>query len=118
MTNGKYLFFVRVLNGNADLYWVDAKIIDELKPDELKLNKGHVINLSGLADVVGGAIIIGIAFLTIVGYILFGVAILQSRMFPRAGAVLSIIGAVLLFSFPFVFGIAFTILGNSISYGI
>lgn len=34
--DGKYLFFVRVLNGNADMYWVDAKIIDELKPDELK----------------------------------------------------------------------------------
>jgi hypothetical protein len=58
--------------------------------------------------------VIVIALLTIVGYILFGVAILRSRMFPRAGAVLLIIGAVLLFSFPFVFGIAFIILGNSI----
>jgi len=30
--DGRYLFFVR----NGDIYWVDAKIIEELKPDELK----------------------------------------------------------------------------------
>ena len=37
--DGKYLFFIRVLNGNADIYWVDAKIIDELKPEELRLKR-------------------------------------------------------------------------------
>ena len=30
--DGKYLFF----SAGGDIYWVDAKIIDELKPDELK----------------------------------------------------------------------------------
>ena len=30
--DGKYLFFHRVVNGNGDIYWVDAKVIDELKP--------------------------------------------------------------------------------------
>jgi len=30
--DGRYLFFVR----NGDIYWVDAKIIEELKPEEIK----------------------------------------------------------------------------------
>ena len=34
--DGKYLFFGRWKNGGADIYWIDAEIIDELKPDELK----------------------------------------------------------------------------------
>lgn len=33
--DGNYLFFLRVSDG-SDIYWVDAKIIEELKPDELK----------------------------------------------------------------------------------
>ncbi|MFH1942199.1 MAG: hypothetical protein ABIL68_08835 [bacterium] len=33
--DGKYLFFLRVSNG-SDFYWVDIKIIEEFKPDELK----------------------------------------------------------------------------------
>jgi len=32
----QYLFFSSSRSGNGDVYWVDAKIIDELKPDELK----------------------------------------------------------------------------------
>ena len=45
-SDGKYFFFnssrVSVLNdkkipdGPGNIYWVDAKIIEELKPDELK----------------------------------------------------------------------------------
>jgi len=34
--DGKYLFFRSYRNGNNDIYWVDAKIIEELKPEELK----------------------------------------------------------------------------------
>ena len=35
--DGKYLFFTKYTQGsNEDFYWVDAKIIKELKPDELK----------------------------------------------------------------------------------
>ncbi len=35
--NGKYLFFTRLVsNTKRDLYWVDSKIIDDLKPEELK----------------------------------------------------------------------------------
>ena len=30
--DGKYFFFTR----NGDIYWVDAKIIEELKPNNLK----------------------------------------------------------------------------------
>ena len=30
--DGKYIFFGSFRNGNGDIYWVDAKIIDELKP--------------------------------------------------------------------------------------
>ncbi len=33
--DGKYLFFWRVTNG-SDIYWVSTKIIEELKPTELK----------------------------------------------------------------------------------
>jgi Tol biopolymer transport system component len=33
--DGKYLFFTRNSTGNGDIYWVDAKIIEELKPDKL-----------------------------------------------------------------------------------
>jgi len=32
----KYLFYISIREGNMDVYWVDAKIIEELKPDELK----------------------------------------------------------------------------------
>jgi len=32
----KYIFFSSNRTGNWDIYWVDAKIIEELKPDELK----------------------------------------------------------------------------------
>lgn len=34
--DGKYLFIRTFRNGNADIYWVSAKIIEELKPKELK----------------------------------------------------------------------------------
>jgi Tol biopolymer transport system component len=34
--DGKYLFFTRNGTGNGDIYWVDAKIIDELRPKEWK----------------------------------------------------------------------------------
>jgi hypothetical protein len=34
--DGRYLFFNSGRNGNYDIYWVDAGIIDELKPKELK----------------------------------------------------------------------------------
>jgi Tol biopolymer transport system component len=30
--DSSYLFFTRNINGNGDIYWVDAKIIEELKP--------------------------------------------------------------------------------------
>ena len=33
---GKYLFFQSRRTGNMDIYWADAKIIEDLKPDELK----------------------------------------------------------------------------------
>ena len=32
----KYLFYTSTRAGNADVYWVDARIIEELRPDELK----------------------------------------------------------------------------------
>lgn len=32
--DGKYLFFHRRVNGNGDIYWVDAKIIENLKTEE------------------------------------------------------------------------------------
>lgn len=34
--DGKYLFYTSSRTGNPDSYWVDAEIIDELKPDDLK----------------------------------------------------------------------------------
>ena len=34
--DGKYLFFTRNGTGNGDIYWVDAKIIEKLKPKEYK----------------------------------------------------------------------------------
>jgi len=34
--DGKYLFFISDRTGNSDIYWVDAKIIEELKPKENK----------------------------------------------------------------------------------
>jgi len=34
--DGKYVFFASSISGNGDIYWVDAKIIEELKPAELK----------------------------------------------------------------------------------
>jgi len=34
--DGKHFFFTSRRRGKADIYWINAKIIDELKPDELK----------------------------------------------------------------------------------
>lgn len=34
--DGKYLFYTSSRKGNLDAYWVDAKIIEDLKPEELK----------------------------------------------------------------------------------
>ncbi len=34
--DGKYFFYTSSKRGNRDIYWVDAKIIEELKPRELK----------------------------------------------------------------------------------
>ena len=34
--DGKYFFFNSTRSGNWDIYWVDAKIIEDLKPEELK----------------------------------------------------------------------------------
>jgi Tol biopolymer transport system component len=34
--DGKYLFYTSNRRGNGDIYWVDAGIIEKLKPDELK----------------------------------------------------------------------------------
>lgn len=31
LPDGKFLFFNSARCGNADIYWIDAKIIDELK---------------------------------------------------------------------------------------
>ncbi len=35
-SDGKYIFFVSFRNGNADVYWINAKIIEDLKPKESK----------------------------------------------------------------------------------
>jgi hypothetical protein len=32
--DGKYLFFSRMSPGKGDIYWVSAKIIEELRPKE------------------------------------------------------------------------------------
>ena len=34
--DGKYLFFSNNAPGNLEIYWVDAKIIEEFKPEEIK----------------------------------------------------------------------------------
>ena len=34
--DGKYLFFSSSRSGRGDVYWIDADVINELKPDELK----------------------------------------------------------------------------------
>ena len=34
--DGKYLFFCGYKNQDVEIYWVDAKIIHELRPDDLK----------------------------------------------------------------------------------
>ena len=34
--DGKYLFFSNDASGNLEIYWVDAEIIEDLKPGELK----------------------------------------------------------------------------------
>ena len=34
--DGEYLFFTSRRRGNADIYWVDAKIIEDLKAEYLK----------------------------------------------------------------------------------
>jgi len=34
--DGEYLFFSRLKPGKGDIYWVDAKIIEELRPDGLR----------------------------------------------------------------------------------
>ncbi len=34
--DNKYFFFTSTRTGHGDIYWVDAKIIEELRPDELK----------------------------------------------------------------------------------
>jgi len=34
--DGKYFFFTSRRRGKADIFWMDAKIIEELKPEELK----------------------------------------------------------------------------------
>jgi len=35
--DGKYLFFKQGTGSNRDIYWVDAKIIEKLKPNDLKI---------------------------------------------------------------------------------
>jgi len=34
--NSRYLFFTSRRRGNADIFWIDAKIIDELKPRDIR----------------------------------------------------------------------------------
>jgi hypothetical protein len=34
--DGKYFFYSSTVRGNRDIYWVDAKIIESLKPKSLK----------------------------------------------------------------------------------
>ncbi|UCG28408.1 MAG: PD40 domain-containing protein [Bacteroidales bacterium] len=34
--DGRYFFYTSTIRGNRDIYWVDSKIIKELKPKELK----------------------------------------------------------------------------------
>jgi hypothetical protein len=35
-TDGKYLFFIRAQGGRADIYWVSAKVLEALKPENPK----------------------------------------------------------------------------------
>jgi Tol biopolymer transport system component len=35
--DGLYLFFISYRTQNHDIYWIDAKIIEMLKPSELKI---------------------------------------------------------------------------------
>jgi hypothetical protein len=35
-SDGKYFFFNSTRRGNWDIYWVDARIIEELKPEDFK----------------------------------------------------------------------------------
>jgi Tol biopolymer transport system component len=44
-SDGKYIFFVSFRNGNADVYWVNAKIIEELKINIL--HSSHAISPDG-----------------------------------------------------------------------
>ena len=34
--DGKYLFFQRKVGGNTDIYWVDARVLEALRPKELR----------------------------------------------------------------------------------
>jgi hypothetical protein len=34
--DGKYFFYTSSVRGNRDIYWVDARILQKLKPDEIK----------------------------------------------------------------------------------
>ena len=34
--DGKYLFFQRKVDGNTDIYWVDARVIEALTPKDLR----------------------------------------------------------------------------------
>ena len=34
--DNKYFFFTSTSTGKGDIYWVDAKIIEDLKPNDLK----------------------------------------------------------------------------------
>lgn len=34
--NGNYIFFMSMRSGSGDIYWMDARIIEQFKPDDLK----------------------------------------------------------------------------------
>ena len=34
--DGRHLFFQRKVNGNTDIYWVDARVIEAVRPTELR----------------------------------------------------------------------------------
>jgi glyoxylase-like metal-dependent hydrolase (beta-lactamase superfamily II)/Tol biopolymer transport system component len=42
--DGKYFFYTSTKRGNRDIYWVDAKIIEELKPDEASVEVSRIKN--------------------------------------------------------------------------
>lgn len=54
--DGKYMFFVR---GFGDVYWVDARVIDDLKPVELRLSQNNLYDKPPLvkAEVFGRDVI-------------------------------------------------------------